>query len=101
MIHHGDQEIQENDDVNNRINTEHQHAPEPGEHLDAVQFEAVEVDQAENRPEERLYCLKQTARKKFISYIKINRSGIIKLYVIIKYKTIQQLYVVKEIWILK
>lgn len=68
MIHHGDQKIQENDDINNRISTEHQHAPEPGEHLDAVKFEAVEIHQAENRPEECLYCLEQTAREIHIVY---------------------------------
>jgi len=68
MIHHGDQEIQEDDDVNNWISAEHQHAPESGEYLDAVQFKAVEIHQAENRPKERLYRLKQTTRKIHILY---------------------------------
>lgn len=54
MIHHGDQEIEENDDVDDRVSTEHQHTPEPGEHLDAVQLETLEIHQAEDRPEERL-----------------------------------------------
>lgn len=68
MIHHGDQEIQEDDNVNDRISTKHQHAPESGEYLDAVQFKAIEVYQAENRPEERLYRLKQTAHEIHIIY---------------------------------
>lgn len=54
MIHHRDQEIQENDDVDDRISAEHQHTPESSKHLDAVQFEALEIHQAENRPEQRL-----------------------------------------------
>lgn len=60
MIHHGDQEIQKDDNVDDRVSTEHQHTPEPGEHLDAVQLEALEIHQAEHRPEERLYGLEQT-----------------------------------------
>lgn len=60
MIHHSDQEIQKDDDVDDRVSAEHQHTPEPGEYLDAIQLEALEVHQAENRPEEGLRGLKQT-----------------------------------------
>lgn len=64
MIHHGDQEIQEDDNVDDRVSAEHQHAPESGEHFDAVQLEALEIHQAEDRPKERLRGLKQTVERR-------------------------------------
>lgn len=59
MIHHGDQQVYQHDDVYDGVGPEHEHAPEPGENLDALEFEALEVDQAENRPEEGLYGLEE------------------------------------------
>ena len=43
MIHHGDEEIQQNDDIYDGIGAEHQHSPKPRKHLYAVQLEALEV----------------------------------------------------------
>lgn len=35
VVHHGDEEVQEDDNVDDRVSSKHQHAPEPGETLDA------------------------------------------------------------------
>ena len=35
MVHHGDEEIEQDNDVNQRKATEHDETPEPGELLDA------------------------------------------------------------------
>lgn len=68
MIHHSDQQVEENDDVDDSIRAEHQHAPEPREDLDAVQLERVQVDQTERRPEQRLHRLEQTVMLLIICY---------------------------------
>lgn len=57
MIHHCDEQVQQHHDVNHRVTAEHQHAPETRENLYAVEFEAVEVDEAKYCPEESLSCL--------------------------------------------
>lgn len=44
MIHHGDEEIQEDNDVDDGIGAEHQHTPKSREHFDAVKLEALEID---------------------------------------------------------
>lgn len=36
MIHHGNQEIQKNYDVDDGISAEHKHAPESSEDLDSI-----------------------------------------------------------------
>lgn len=51
MIHHGDQQVQQDDDVDDGIGAEHEHAPKTGEYLDAIQIEAVQVDESEYCPE--------------------------------------------------
>lgn len=61
MIHHGDKKIQQDDDIYNGVSAEHQHTPETREHFYAVELEALEIHEAEDRPEERLSCLEQAA----------------------------------------
>ena len=51
VVHHGDQQVQQHDDVDDGEGAEHDEAPEPGELLDAGQLEVVEVDEAEGGPE--------------------------------------------------
>lgn len=63
MIHHGDEQVEQHDDVDDGVRAEHEHAPEAREDLDAVQLERVQVHQPEGRPEQRLHGLKQTERK--------------------------------------
>lgn len=64
MIHHGDEQIQEHHNVYDRIAPKHQHSPEASENLYAVQLEAVQVDESENGPEQRLCCLPEAAARK-------------------------------------
>lgn len=57
VIHHGYEQVEQHDDVDDGVGAEHQHAPEAREDLDAVQLERVQVHQPERRPEQRLHCL--------------------------------------------
>lgn len=50
MIHHGDEQVQQHHDIDDRICAEHEHAPESGEYFDAVQLKAVQIHQSEYRP---------------------------------------------------
>ena len=54
MIHHGNQQVEQHDDVDQGEAPEHDEAPEPGELLDPGQLEVVQVYQAERRPEQGL-----------------------------------------------
>ena len=63
MIHHGDEEVEQDDDVDDRETPEHNQTPEPGELLDSSQLEVVQVDQAEGGPEQGLRGLPETERK--------------------------------------
>ena len=54
MVHHGDEEVEQNDDVDDGEGAEHQESGEPGELLDAGQLEVVQVDEAENGPKQCL-----------------------------------------------
>jgi hypothetical protein len=56
MVHHGDQQVEQDDDVDDGERSEHQQAGEPGELFDAGQLEVVQVDQTENRPKKSLRC---------------------------------------------
>ena len=51
MIHHGNEQIQEDNDVDDWKAAKHDEAPEPGELLDPSQLEVVQVNQAERGPE--------------------------------------------------
>ena len=50
MVHHGDEEVEQNDDVDDGEGAEHEEAGETGELLDAGQLEVVQIDEAENGP---------------------------------------------------
>ena len=54
MIHHGNQQVEQHDDVDQGEAPEHYEAPEPGELLDPRQLKVVQVYQAERRPEQGL-----------------------------------------------
>lgn len=41
VIHHRNQQIQQDDYINDGVCAEHQHSPEASEYFDAIQFEAV------------------------------------------------------------
>ena len=59
MVHHGDEKVEEDDDVDEREAAEHDEAPEPGELLDAPQLEVIQINEAEGSPEESLGCFPQ------------------------------------------
>lgn len=52
--HHGDEEVQQNDDIDDVVGAEHEHTPEPRERLNSSQFEVDQVHQPEGSPEKRL-----------------------------------------------
>ena len=60
MVHHRDEEVEQDGDVDGRVAAEHEHAPEPGERLEPGQLEVVQVDETKHSPEQRLHGLKQT-----------------------------------------
>ena len=60
MIHHGDQEIQQDDDVDDREAPEHDETPESRELFDSCQLKIVQVYQAKSGPKQSLRCLPQT-----------------------------------------
>lgn len=51
MIHHGDEQIQQDHDIDHRVGAEHEHAPEASKDFNSVQLETVQVDQTKNGPE--------------------------------------------------
>lgn len=59
MVHHGDEKVEQYDDVDDGEAAEHKEAPEPGELLDPGQLEVVKVDEAEGGPEQGLGGLPQ------------------------------------------
>lgn len=63
MVHHGDEQVEQHDDVDDCVGAEHEHAPEPREDLDPLQLERVQVHQSERRPEQRLHRLEQAATR--------------------------------------
>ena len=60
MIHHGDQEIEKDDDVDQREAAEHDETPEPGELFDPCQLKVVQIYQTKSSPKQSLRCLPQT-----------------------------------------
>lgn len=44
MIHHGDEEVQQYDDIDDGIRSKHQHTPKSCEYFDTVQLETLEVN---------------------------------------------------------
>ena len=62
VIHHGDQEIEKDDDVDDREASKHDQTPEPGELLDPCQLKVVQIYQTKGGPEQSLCCLPQTEK---------------------------------------
>ena len=60
MIHHGDEEIEQHDDVDDGEAAEHDQTPEPRELLDPCQLKVVQVYQTKGSPKQSLGCLPQT-----------------------------------------
>ncbi len=54
MVHHCNEQVEQDNDVDHGEGAEHEEAEEPGELLDAGQLEVVKVDEAEDGPEQRL-----------------------------------------------
>ena len=54
MVHHGDEKVEEDDDVDEREAAEHDEAPESGEFLDSCQLKVIEINQPECSPEQSL-----------------------------------------------
>lgn len=73
MVHHGDEQIEQHNDVDNGVRTEHEHSPEPCEYLDSVQFKTIQVHQAEHGPEQRLGGLEQTVSQTDTRIFKCDR----------------------------
>ena len=63
MVHHGDEQVEQDDDVDDGEGAEHDEAPEPGELLDPRQLKVVQIDQAKGRPEQCLTCFPKTENK--------------------------------------
>lgn len=61
MIHHGNKKIEKYNDVDYGISAKHEHSPEASKDLDAIKLEALEINEAENSPEESLSGLEQAA----------------------------------------
>ncbi len=51
MIHHGDEQVEQDDDVDDRVAAEHEETPESCETLDPGQLKVVQIDEAESCPE--------------------------------------------------
>ncbi|PSN40406.1 hypothetical protein C0J52_19264 [Blattella germanica] len=51
VVHHCYEEVEEDDNVDDRVCPKHQHAPETSEALDACQLKVVQVNQTKDSPE--------------------------------------------------
>ena len=60
MVHHGDEQVEQDDDVDDGERAEHDQAPEPRELLDPGELKVVQVDQTERGPEQGLACFPKT-----------------------------------------
>ena len=60
MVHHGDEQVEQDDDVDDGERAEHDQAPEPRELLDPGELKVVQVDQTEGGPEQGLACFPKT-----------------------------------------
>ena len=63
MVHHGDQEVEQHDDVDDGKAPEHDEPPEPGKLLDVCQLEVVQIYETKSCPKQRLRGLPQTKMK--------------------------------------
>ncbi len=73
VVHHGDEEVEEDDDVDDGEGAEHEEAGEARELLDAGQLEVVQVDQAEDGPEQGLGGLPQAVCRYGFVYTGLHR----------------------------
>ena len=62
VVHHGDQEIEKDDDVDQREAAEHDETPEPGELLDSTELKVVQIYETKSCPKQSLRCLPQTEK---------------------------------------
>ena len=60
VVHHGDKQVEQDDDVDDGERAEHDQAPEPRELLDPGELKVVQVDQTEGGPEKGLACFPKT-----------------------------------------
>ena len=60
MVHHCDEKIEQNDNIDDREGTKHEHAPKPSELLDASQFKVVQINQTKCSPKQCLGCFPNT-----------------------------------------
>ena len=60
MIHHSNQEIEQDDDVDQWETPKHDETPESRELFDSCQLKIVQVYQAKSGPKQSLRCLPQT-----------------------------------------
>lgn len=51
VIHHGDEQVEQDDNVDDRVAAEHEQTPESCETLDAGQLKVVQIDETESSPE--------------------------------------------------
>ena len=63
MVHHGDEQVEQHDDVDHREGAEHEQAGEARELLDASQLEVVQIDQTEDGPKQSLGGLPQAGKE--------------------------------------
>ena len=54
MIHHSNEQVEQDNDVDHGKRSEHEQSEKPGEFFDARQLEIVQVNQAKNSPEQGL-----------------------------------------------
>ena len=71
MIHHGNQQVEQHDDVDQGEASEHDESPEPGELLDTGELEVVQVYQTERCPEQGLWSLPEAEIIKCSEIIKL------------------------------
>lgn len=59
--HHGDQQVEEHNDVDHGVRAEHEHGPEPREGAQTHQLEGVQFNETERGPKQGLGGLEQAA----------------------------------------
>ena len=69
MVHHGNEEIEEHNDVDDGEGPKHEKAKKSSELLDASQLKVVQIYEAENGPDESLDSFPQTEIRGGENYI--------------------------------
>ena len=59
--HHGDEQVEEHNDVDDGVRTKHKHCPETREGTQAHQLEGVQFNQTKRSPKQGLGGLEQAA----------------------------------------